>query len=56
MGRQCEIFQEEIKYCDEMKEALKEELIQKYFHKQDCFTIGQYWLPLEFCPWCGNQI
>jgi len=42
--------------CDSFREAIQGGLIENSYEHPSIYLIGQYWLPLEFCPWCGNQI
>ena len=43
-------------FCTSFQEALDMKLIERSIHHPTMFIIGQYWLPFEYCPWCGNQI
>lgn len=42
--------------CDNFIEAIEKGLIESNKDHPNIYTIGKYWLPLEFCPWCGNQV
>lgn len=53
---QCEFIDDEFTYCDSMLQALSNKVIEPHRTYKQHLVIDKSWLPLNYCPWCGQQI